>query len=96
MHLLVTGGAGFIGSHFVKALIRDKVFETSRVTILDALTYAGNLRNLDGVLNLHNMRFIQGDIADVNLLDDVFANVDVVINFAAARYISVQSKCFRI
>ena len=93
MHLLVTGGAGFIGSHFVKALIRDKVYETSRVTILDALTYAGNLRNLDEVLNLPNVRFIQGDIADVNLLDDVFANVNVVINFAAESHVdrSIES-----
>jgi dTDP-glucose 4,6-dehydratase len=87
MNLLVTGGAGFIGSHFVKALIRDPVYKSSRITILDSLTYAGNLRNLGEVLNHPNVAFVEGDIADYNLPEKIFIGIDAIVNFAAESHV---------
>ncbi|MEW9553861.1 dTDP-glucose 4,6-dehydratase [Nonomuraea sp. NPDC050783] len=75
--ILVTGGAGFIGSHFVRGL-RD-----AHVTVLDKLTYAGNLANLDGVPHT----FARGDICDAALLDEVVPGHDLVVNFAAESHV---------
>ena len=77
MRLLVTGGAGFIGSQFV----RDQA--GADVVVLDKLTYAGNRANLAG----HDHEFVQGDIADAALLAEVMPGVDVVVNFAAETHV---------
>ena len=81
MNILVTGGAGFIGSQFVRDLL-DR--GEARVTVLDKLTYAGNLDNLAGH---HGYEFVRGDIADPRLLAAVMPGVDVVVNFAAETHV---------
>ena len=69
MRILVTGGAGFIGSHYVRTLLGGGYpgYEDAAVTVLDALTYAGNLANLAPVLASPRLRFVRGDIADAAL-----------------------------
>ncbi|MFF4413277.1 dTDP-glucose 4,6-dehydratase [Streptosporangium sp. NPDC001559] len=79
MKVLVVGGAGFIGSHYVRTLAADGV----SVTVLDKLTYAGNLANLRGVPH----RFVLGDICDAELLAKVVPGHDVVVNFAAESHV---------
>jgi dTDP-glucose 4,6-dehydratase len=85
MRLLVTGGAGFIGSHYVRTLLtgRDDV----EVTVYDKLTYAGNLANLAPVADSPRYRFVQGDICDATLLDEVLPGHDAVVNFAAESHV---------
>jgi dTDP-glucose 4,6-dehydratase len=85
VHLLVTGGAGFIGANFI-AMALDRGY---RVTNLDALTYAANLRNCDAFLPNPKYRFVKGDITDVTLLEELFAEeqFDIVINFAAESHV---------
>ncbi|GAA3662811.1 dTDP-glucose 4,6-dehydratase [Nonomuraea antimicrobica] len=75
--ILVTGGAGFIGSHFVRSL------HDAYVTVLDKLTYAGNRANLDGVRH----EFVHGDICDAGLLASVVPGHDLVVNFAAETHV---------
>ena len=82
-NILVTGGAGFIGSNFVHWVIEN--VEDARVTVLDKLTYAGNVRNLDGV-PADRMTFVKGDICDSALLDELFPTVDAVVHFAAESH----------
>ena len=84
--LLVTGGAGFIGSAFVAAALRE---DAARVAVLDALTYAGNLDNLDPVARDRRMTFTHGDIADAALVQALLEDVrpDAVVNFAAASHV---------
>ena len=83
---LVTGGAGFIGSNFVRYLLtgpeRGRV---SAVTVLDALTYAGDRRNLDGLPD-DTLRFVHGDITDAPLVDELVAETDVIVHFAAESH----------
>jgi dTDP-glucose 4,6-dehydratase len=85
MRVLVTGGAGFIGSNFVHYLLdtRDDV----EVTMLDALTYAGAKMNLKGVLEDSHHRFVEGDIRDEALAEDLIGEVEVVVNFAAESHV---------
>jgi dTDP-glucose 4,6-dehydratase len=83
--LLVTGGAGFIGSHFVK-LTRAAHPETE-VWVLDKLTYAGNLANLAELEGSAGYRFIQGDICDDAVVDELAAEVDAIVNFAAETHV---------
>ena len=66
MRILVTGGAGFIGSHYVRTLLADGYpgFGDARVTVLDKLTYAGNLANLEPVTGSPRLEFVRGDICD--------------------------------
>ena len=73
MKLLVTGAAGFIGSHYVRTLLSGGYvgYENAEVTVYDKLTYAGNLENLAPVADDPRYRFIQGDILDGSLLDEV-------------------------
>ena len=86
-HLLVTGGAGFIGSNFVRYWIQNH--PQDRVINLDALTYAGNLENLKGVDDNSNYRFVHGSICDADLVNRLFAeeNIDTVVNFAAESHV---------
>jgi dTDP-glucose 4,6-dehydratase len=85
---LVTGGAGFIGSHYVRSLLDGSLgSDVAQVTVLDKLTYAGNLDNLAPVAGDACYSFVQGDICDGPLLDDVIPGHDVVINFAAETHV---------
>jgi dTDP-glucose 4,6-dehydratase len=82
MKILVTGGAGFIGSNFVHYVIENTEHD---VTVLDKLTYAGNLASLDG-LPEDRFRFVKGDIADAELVDGLFADHDAVVHYAAESH----------
>ena len=81
-HLLVTGGAGFIGSNFVHYLL-DNTEHT--VTVLDKMTYAANKTSLDG-LDVTRFNLIVGDIADRELTDELVAQADAVIHYAAESH----------
>jgi dTDP-glucose 4,6-dehydratase len=87
--VLVTGGAGFIGSHYVRTLLTGGYpgFEDADVTVLDKLTYAGNLDNLEPVRASPRYRFVHGDIIDERLLLDVLPGHDAVVNFAAETHV---------
>lgn len=87
MRVLVTGGAGFIGSNFVEMALTDQFPAISSVLVLDKLTYAGKLSNLGSVTHNPNFEFIQGDICDVELVDKLVANIDAIINFAAESHV---------
>ncbi|HYZ57208.1 MAG TPA: dTDP-glucose 4,6-dehydratase [Streptosporangiaceae bacterium] len=89
MRILVTGGAGFIGSHYVRTLLGGGYpgYEDAAVTVLDALTYAGNLANLAPVSTSGRLRFVQGDIGDAALLRSLLPGHDAVINFAAETHV---------
>lgn len=87
MRLLVTGGAGFIGSHYVNALLDGRYPGTKdvRVTVLDKLTYAGNLDNLG--FDPLRLTFVHGDICDEDLVMDVLPGHDAVVHFAAESHV---------
>lgn len=89
---MVTGGAGFIGSHFVRSQLLQES-NWSEIVVLDALTYAGNLENLDSVLENPRLRFIQGDINDVSLVHSITDGVNTIVNFAAESHVdkSIES-----
>lgn len=89
MHLLVTGGAGFIGSNFVRRALQDAYpgLEGSRVTVLDALTYSGNRENLAPVADSDRFAFVHGDIRDDAVLDEWIPQVDAVVHFAAESHV---------
>lgn len=89
MRILVTGGAGFIGSHFVRTALTDGYpgLVGADVVVLDALTYAGNLANLDPVKDNDRYSFVKGDILDASLLDAVLPGVDAVVHFAAESHV---------
>ena len=89
MHLLVTGGAGFIGSNFVRKILAGSYqsYETHKVTVLDALTYAGSLTNLEPIKDSKNFSFVHGDILDVDLVNDLMKSVDAVVHFAAESHV---------
>ncbi|HVD03930.1 MAG TPA: dTDP-glucose 4,6-dehydratase [Candidatus Dormibacteraeota bacterium] len=83
--VLVAGGAGFIGSAFVRLLLANP--SAPQVTVLDKLTYAGNLANLEPVRDHPGYRFVQGDICDRELVDRLGAEVDCIVNFAAETHV---------
>lgn len=87
--VLVTGGAGFIGSHYVRTMLTGGYpgFEDAQVTVLDKLTYAGNLANLAPVADHPGYRFVRGDVVDEALLLDLVPGHDLVVNFAAETHV---------
>ncbi|MCE9500426.1 MAG: GDP-mannose 4,6-dehydratase, partial [Leptospira sp.] len=86
-NILITGGAGFIGSNFIH-FFASRGFK-GRVINLDRLTYAGDLKNIEGVEKILNYRFVQGDICDSELLAKLFEEeeIDTVIHFAAESHV---------
>lgn len=86
MKLLVTGGAGFIGSNFIRFILRK--YPEYQIVNFDALTYAGNLENLLDIRDNQNYSFIKGDIADAGLVNSIISQgVDAIINFAAESHV---------
>jgi dTDP-glucose 4,6-dehydratase len=85
MRLVVTGGAGFIGSAYVRYVLDHH--PADEVVTLDLLTYAGNLANLDDLRDQPRHRFVQGDIADEALVDSLVSEADAVVNFAAESHV---------
>lgn len=84
MNILITGGAGFIGSNFI--IYWTKKYPFDRIINLDALTYAGNLENLSNVVS-KNYFFVKGNICDSKLVGKVMKNIDLVIHFAAESHV---------
>jgi dTDP-glucose 4,6-dehydratase len=84
-HLLVAGGAGFIGSNFVRLLRRK--YPELELTVLDKLTYAGNPANLAEFEGSRGYRFVRGDISDRELVESLAAGVDAIVNFAAETHV---------
>lgn len=87
MKVLVTGGAGFIGSNFIRLIMNQTLREISSVIVLDKLTYAGNLDNLSAFEQYDNFQFIKGDICDEILVASLLGEVDFVVNFAAESHV---------
>ncbi len=89
MRILVTGGAGFIGSNFVRRTLEDAYpgLEGADIVVYDALTYSGNLENLAPVDGDARYSFVHGDILDRDLLDEVLPAVDTVVHFAAESHV---------
>ena len=86
MKILVTGGAGFIGSNFIRRILENSINDVSSIVVLDKLTYAGLKSNLPPS-GQNEFEFVQGDICDQALVDKVVGKSDVVINFAAESHV---------
>lgn len=82
MRLLVTGGAGFIGSNFVRRSL--ELYSDVKITVLDSLTYAGNMLNLHGLSR--DIDFVRGDIRDHEIVEELTSRCDVIVNFAAETH----------
>lgn len=82
-NVLVTGAAGFIGSNFAHYVARH--FDDVHITVLDKLTYAGNIHNLDGIPS-DRLEFVQGDICDAALLDALVPQCDAIVHYAAESH----------
>ena len=91
MKILVTGGAGFIGSEFVRSLLQNEYAEfgliPTEVIVIDALTYAGNLENLKEISADSRYRFVHGNITDFELMLKISKNCDLLVNFAAESHV---------
>jgi len=85
MKILVTGGAGFIGSNFIRYWL--KKYPSDSIVNLDALTYAGNLENLRDLENNKNYKFVKGDICDADLANQIVKGVDLIVHFAAESHV---------
>lgn len=84
--ILVTGGAGFIGSNFIRHMLNKH--KGYKIVNLDLLTYAGNIKSLDDIKDNPNYDFVKGDIADAKLVDDIVSkDINVIINFAAESHV---------
>lgn len=92
MKILVTGGAGFIGSNFIYYMAEK--YPSYKLVCIDALTYAGNKKTLDKIMGSDNFSFVHGDITDASLIDGLFAkeNFDIVVNFAAESHVDRSIK----
>ena len=86
MRLLVTGGAGFIGSNYIRMLVNGELKGISKIIVLDKLTYSGNKQNLID-LDSSSYEFIQGDICDTDLVSKLSKQVDAIVNFAAESHV---------
>ena len=86
MRLLVTGGAGFIGSNYVRMLVNGELKGITKIIVLDKLTYSGNKQNLID-LDSSSFEFIQGDICDSDLVSNLSKQVDAIVNFAAESHV---------
>jgi dTDP-glucose 4,6-dehydratase len=95
MNLLVTGGAGFIGSNFVRSVLGDSLpgLAGAKVTVLDKLTYAGTFASLSSVAEDSRLDFVPGDICDPALVDNVVRGHDAIVHFAAESHVdrSIQA-----
>jgi dTDP-glucose 4,6-dehydratase len=89
MKLLVTGGAGFIGSNFVRMVLTDKFpdFNVEQLTVLDLLTYAGDEENLKPISSDKRYKFVKGDIRDLELAKKLMQEADQVVHFAAESHV---------
>jgi dTDP-glucose 4,6-dehydratase len=89
VQVLVTGGAGFIGSHYVRSVLggRHPAFADADVVVLDLLTYAGTLTNLEPVRDSPRLRVVRGDIRDPQVVAEVMAGTDLVVHFAAESHV---------
>ena len=89
MKLFVTGGAGFIGSNFVRMVINDAIagLEGADVTVFDALTYSGTLSNLESVAGSDRFTFVEGDIRNVEAVADALPGHDSIVHFAAESHV---------
>src|SRR3990167_4943531 len=85
MRLLVTGGAGFIGSNFIRHILNK--YPHYFVVNIDKLTYAGNLDNLKELENYPNYKFVKGDILNSELVEHIAAEVDIIVHFAAETHV---------
>jgi dTDP-glucose 4,6-dehydratase len=83
--ILVTGGAGFIGSNFIHYW--SKKYPEDKIVNLDVLTYAGNLENLKDIADNPNYKFVKGDICDQNLVNEIVNNIDLIVHFAAESHV---------
>lgn len=90
MKLLVTGGAGFIGSNFIRYWLSN--YPTDQIVNLDLLTYAGNLDNLRDIENNQNYKFVAGDICEVALVNNLMQDVDLIVHFAAESHVDRSIK----
>jgi dTDP-glucose 4,6-dehydratase len=89
VQVLVTGGAGFIGSHYVRSLLDGAypAYADADVVVLDLLTYAGTRSNLAEHLDSPRLRFVQGDIRDPKVVAELMGGTDVVVHFAAESHV---------
>src|SRR5690606_2034153 len=85
MHILLTGGAGFIGSNFVKLLLRER--PDYRITNFDVLTYSNNLENLSDIESDDRYAFVKGDVREAAALDKALEGVDAVVHMAAESHV---------
>ena len=90
MKLLVTGGAGFIGSNFIRYWLENHAGDS--IVNLDALTYAGNRESLADLENNPAYRFVEGDIRDAALVDGLVGDCDIVVHFAAESHVDRSIK----
>ena len=92
MNYFVTGGAGFIGSNYVRMLLSDQFGIVGKVTVLDSLTYAGNLENLNDVSKDSRFNFVKGDICNELLVKSCISEGDVIVHFAAESHVDRSIK----
>ena len=85
LKIIITGGAGFIGSNFVRHMINK--YSEHQFIVFDKLTYAGNLENLKDLERKENYEFIKGDVCDLNFLIHLLKDTDIVFHFAAESHV---------